>query len=109
MGDWLTAAQVEPYVGAMADPGRLADATAASKQYVENRRSDLELELAGAGEAPADVLLGAILYAALIYTARVSPSGFSAFGDGAIDLPGDQGLAYARAMRLIGWKRPVAI
>lgn len=109
MGDWLTDANVAEYLGAMADPGRVTDATAASKTYVENRRSDLALDLLNAGEAPADVYLGAILYAALVYHGRVSPTGYAAYGDGAIDIPGDPTLSYARAMRLIGARRPVAL
>lgn len=109
MGDWLASSDVSEYLGAMSDPARVDDATAAAKAYVEGRRSDLELDLLEAGEAPADVFLGSILYAALIYHARVSPTGYAALGDGAIDIPGDPTLSYARAMRLIGSRRPVAI
>jgi hypothetical protein len=92
----------------MVDETRLADATAASKKYVEDRRSDLALDVAGT-VAPDDVREGAILYAALVYQARSSPTGYPAYGDGAIDLSGDQSMAYQRAMRLIGWRRPVAL
>jgi hypothetical protein len=107
--DWLKIEDVEPWIGAMADPQRLADSTAAARAYVEARRS--ELDLAGSVDPPpADVHLGAIIYASLIYQAKASPTGYAAFGDGAIDLPGvtDQ-QAYMRAMRLIGLRRPVAI
>jgi hypothetical protein len=92
----------------MADPARLADSTAAAKQYVEDRRSDLGL-VASVDPAPADVLLGTVIYASLIYQAKASPTGYAAYGDGAIDLPGDTQQAYMRAMRLIGMRRPVAI
>ena len=110
VGDWLADTDVAPYVGAMADPGRLAEATAASKTFVEGRRSDLGLADLAAGEAPADVFLGAVLYAAIAYTARASSSGIPGYGDGAIDLGNvDQSLSYARAMRLIGSRRPVAL
>ena len=53
--------------------------------------------------------LGTIIYASLIYQAKASPTGYAAYGDGAIDLPGDTQQAYMRAMRLIGMRRPVAI
>jgi hypothetical protein len=107
--DWLTADDVTAWVGPMADPARLADSTAASKRYVEDRRSDLDL-VASPDPAPEDVKLGAVIYAALIYQAKASPTGYAAFGDGAVDLPGvtDQ-QAYMRAMRLIGLRRPVAL
>ena len=106
---WITPADVAAWLGAMAtDTERLDDATAAAKRYVEDRRSDLALQVAGT-EPPADVLLGATIYAALIYQQRVSPTGFAAYGDGALDVPGDTTQAYMRAMRLIGLRRPVAV
>ena len=109
MGDWLQDSDVADYLGAMTDPERITEATAASKQFCEDRRSDLGLDAMNAGEAPADVFLGAILYAALVYNARSSPTGYASFGDGSYDVPGDPTFSYARAMRLIGTRRPVAI
>ena len=106
--DWITTDDVLEWVGPMADATRLADSTAAAKQYVEDRRSDLDL-VASPDPAPADVKLGTQIYASLIYQAKASPTGYAAFGDGAIDLPGDTQQAYMRAMRLIGMRRPVAI
>ena len=106
--DWLTTEEVQAWVGAMADPQRLADSTAASKRYVEDRRSDLDLA-ASVDPPPDDVHLGAVIYASLIYQAKVSPTGYAAYGDGAIDIPGDNQQAYMRAMRLIGMRRPVAL
>lgn len=106
--DWITTDDVLEWVGPMADADRLADSTAAAMQYVEDRRSDLELA-ASPDPAPADVKLGATIYASLIYQAKASPTGYAAFGDGAIDLPGDTQQAYMRAMRLIGMRRPVAL
>lgn len=89
----------------MADADRIADATAAAVAYVEARRSDLDFT---GQAAPDDVWLGAVIYAGILYSQRASPSGFAAFGDGAgIDVAGDP--AYPRAMRLIGWRRPVAL
>jgi hypothetical protein len=106
--DWITTDEVQKWVGAMADPDRLADSTDAAKRYVEDRRSDLDL-VASPDPPPADVALGTILYASLIYQAKASPSGYAAYGDGAIDIPGDNTQAYMRAMRLIGMRRPVAL
>ena len=108
MVDWITTADVEAWIGAMTDPTRLADATAAAKKYVEDRRSDLDL-IGSPDPPPDDVKLGAVIYASLVYQARVSPAGYPAYGDGAIDVPGDSQQAYMRAMRLIGMRRPVAI
>lgn len=106
--DWITTDLVLPWIGPMADPARLEDATEAAKRYVEDRRSDLDLA-ASVDPAPADVQLGAVIYASLLYQAKASPTGYAAFGDGAMDLPGDNQQAYMRAMRLIGMRRPVAI
>lgn len=108
MNDWITPEQVGAWIGPMTDPDRLADATAASKRYVEDRRSDLDL-IGSPDPPPADVHLGAVIYAGLIYQAKASPTGYAAYGDGAIDLPGDNQQAYMRAMRLIGMRRPVAL
>ena len=108
MQDWITTEDVQSWVGALADATRLADSTAASKQYVEERRDDLDLA-ASPDPPPADVKLGAIIYASLIYSSRASPTGYAAYGDGAIDIPGDNTQAYMRAMRLIGMRRPIAL
>jgi hypothetical protein len=108
VNDWITSDEVAAWIGPMTDPARLADATAASKRYVEDRRSDLDL-IGSPDPPPDDVHLGAVIYAALIYQAKASPTGYAAYGDGAIDLPGDNQQAYMRAMRLIGMRRPVAL
>lgn len=106
--DWITDQDVQEWLGPMADPDRLADSTAAAKRYAEDRRS--ELDLAGSDEdPPADVKLGTIIYAGLIYQSKASPTGYAAYGDGSIDIAGDNSQAYQRAMRLIGWRRPVAL
>lgn len=106
--DWITTSDVEEWVGAMSDPARLADSTAAAKKYVEDRRSDLDL-VGSPDPAPADVLLGTVIYASLVYQARSSPTGYAAYGDGAVDIGGDNQQAYMRAMRLIGMRRPLAL
>jgi hypothetical protein len=107
MAGWpITTDDVQGYIGPMADADRIADATAAAIDYTEARRSDLAL--AAGGECPSDVWLGSVIYAGILYQQRASPSGFSAFGDAsAVDVTGDP--AYPRAMRLIGWRRPIAL
>jgi hypothetical protein len=106
--DWITTEDVQAWIGPMADPVRLADATAAARKYVEDRRSDLDLA-ESPDPPPEDVKLGTIIYGSLLYQAKASPTGYSAFGDGAMDLAGDQSQAYMRSMRLIGMKRPIAL
>ena len=107
MAVWpITTDDVQRYLGPMADADRIADATASAVAYVEARRSDLAL--AAGLDAPDDVWLGSVIYASILYSQRSSPSGMAAFGDAAgIDAAGDP--AYPRAMRLIGWRRPIAI
>jgi hypothetical protein len=106
MANWpITDTQVAEYLGPMSDPDRVTDATNAAIAYVESRRSDLAADWFSTGTAPNDVFLGAIIYASILYNQRNSPTGFAAFGDGAIDVTGEPG--YPRAMRLIGWRRPV--
>lgn len=101
----ITTDDVQSYLGPLADPGRIQDAVDATIVYVEGRRSDLDL---ASGTAPADVWLGSVIYASIVYNQRSSPSGMAAFGDAAaIDISGDP--AYPRAMRMIGWRRPIAL
>lgn len=103
MADWpITTDDVQRYLGPLADVDRIGEATASAVAYVEARRSDLDFT---AG-APDDVWLGSVIYASILYSQRSSPTGMAAFGDAAgIDLSADP--AYPRAMRLIGWRRPV--
>jgi hypothetical protein len=105
--DWITSDDVKVWLGPMVDAERLDAATRAAKAYVEGRRSDLEL-LDDATVPPDDVKEGTALYASLVYQAAASPSGFAAYADG-IDIPGDNALAYQRALRLIGSRRPIAL
>jgi hypothetical protein len=105
--DWITADDVKAWIGPMVDDQRLNDSTAAAMAYTEGRRSDLDL-VASPDPPPDDVRLGTIIYASLIYQAKASPSGYAAYADG-IDIPGDNALAYQRALRLIGSRRPIAL
>jgi hypothetical protein len=108
MASWpITDSEVSAYIGPMTDPERVTDSTLAAIAYVEARRSDLTDAYFAQLIAPDDVALGALIYASLLYNQRTSPSGYAAFGDGAIDVTGEP--AYPRAMRLIGWRRPIAL
>jgi hypothetical protein len=107
--DWITTDDVQGWLGPLAaDSDRLAESTAAAKQFVEDRRSELPL-VESPDPPPADVKLGAVIYAGLIYQAKASPTGYAAYGDGMIDVGGDSSLAFQRAMRLIGTRRPIAL
>ena len=106
MPGWLTPEQVAAYLDLPGTPDdNLVASTAAAEAAVERRRSDLHLDDVGA-VAPADVQLGATIWAALLYQTRSSPSGFSGFGDDT-QLYDVLGARRAEVMRLIGWRRPV--
>jgi hypothetical protein len=109
--DWITVDDVARYLdipGDVTGDDNLATATAAVKAAVERRRSDLY-----AGDPPAfaptdDVRAGSIMWAGLIYQTRSAPSGFAGYGDDT-QLYDALGARRAEVMRLIGWRRPVAI
>lgn len=106
MGVWpITSDDLQTYIGPVGDPVRLDEAALAAVAYAEDRRSDLTADWFSQGKAPDDVRLGAIRYGTILYNVRSSPTGYAAFGDGAIDISGEPG--YPAAMRLLGWKRPV--
>ena len=108
--DWLTVEDVAGYLdlpGDVSTDDNLATATAAAKAAVERRRSDLRL-LEDDVVAPGDVMAGAIMWAGLIYQTRNAPSGFAGYGDETM-LYDALGARRAEVMRLIGWRRPVAI
>jgi hypothetical protein len=106
VADWLTPEEVAAYLDVPGAPDdNLIASTAAAKAAVERRRSDLELEHVDA-VAPADVHLGAMLWAGLLYQSRSAPSGFAGYGD-ETQLYDALGARRAEVMRLIGWRRPV--
>lgn len=79
MADWITPGAVAEHLGDGADPldPRLVLATAAARAAVERRRPDLAF--ADDATTPADVIMGAILWTALIYQQRSAPAGFDGF------------------------------
>jgi hypothetical protein len=110
MAAWLTVELVAAYLdlpGDVSGDDNLATSTAAVKAAVERRRSDLQLTVVDA-IAPDDVLAGAIMWAGLLYQTRNSPSGFTGFGDETM-IYDALGARRAEVMRLIGWRRPVAV
>ena len=112
MADWLTVDDVAGYLDLpTVDPtdDNLALSTAAVKAAVEARRSDLK-----AGDPPAftptdDVRTGSIIWAAILYQTRSAPSGFAGYGDETQIMFDALGARRAEVLRLIGWRRPVAI
>ena len=51
---------------------------------------------------------GSILWAAILYQARSAPSGFAGYGD-ETQMFDTLGARRAEVLRLIGWRRPVAV
>jgi hypothetical protein len=110
--DWLTPDDVAAYLdlpaASVAGDDNLALATAAIKAAVERRRRDLAV-----GDPPVftpgdDVRAGSIMWAALVYQSRNAPSGFAGYGDETM-LFDTLGARRAEVMRLVGWRRPVAV
>ena len=101
---WLTDSEVADYLGIIATGDtRLPVAVAAAQVWVERSRPDLDW----ASAPPADVHLGGILMAALLYQSGASPSGMPSFDDlGSYD---DTGANLAQIYRLIGSRRPVVL
>jgi hypothetical protein len=114
--DWLTPADVVAYLdlpAGMETDDNVLLSTAVVKAAVERRRSDLNVS--DGLDPPTytftpgdDVHGGAVMWAALVYQARNSPSGFSGFGDEAA-LFETLGARRSEIMRLLGWRRPVAV
>lgn len=111
---WLTVEDVAAYLDLPGDPtldDNLALSTAAVKAAVESRRTDL---LVSDGLDPPtytftpgdDVHGGAVLWAALVYQARNSPSGYTGYGDETV-LFDSLGSRRSEIMRMLGWSRPV--
>lgn len=108
VGDpWITPADVQAYHDWVGAPEqRLIDATAAVRAAVERRRSDLDFT--DPANVAADIRLGSIRWAGLMFQARGAPSGFTGYDEQStmFDALGAQ---RAEIMRLIGWRRPVAV
>jgi hypothetical protein len=107
VADWLTVDDVAAYLDIpTSDDDNLALSTAAVKAAVERRRGDLDYT--DAESVPGDVRGGSIMWAALVYQTRNSPSGFAGYGDETV-LFDTLGSRRAEILRMIGWRRPLAI
>lgn len=104
---WLEPVDVQAYLDIPGEPdARMLDCTAAVRAAVERRRSDLDFT--DSATVAADIRVGSIRWAGLMYQARGAPSGFTGYDDQStmFDALGAQ---RAEIMRLIGWRRPVAL
>lgn len=115
MPGWLTPAAVAEYLGdaTLTEDPNLETVCVGLEAYLERIRVDV---FGGdpppiTPTVPADLELGAILWAAHSYQVRSAPSGFTGYGDGAGDTMFDLSLASNRTdiYRLTGLKRPVAL
>jgi hypothetical protein len=105
MSDWITPADVSDHLdgSASADDPRLVLSTAAARAAVERMRADLTFT--DDTTVPADVRLGAIMWAAIIWQQRSAPSGFDGYD--AETALADAGAKRGEMLRLLGWRRPV--
>ena len=111
---WITPDDVAAYLDLPdATDDNLVLCTAAVKAAVERRRSDLNLS--DGLDPPTytftpgdDVRAGSIMWAALMFQARNAPSGFAGYGDETA-LFDSLGARRSEVMRLVGWRRPVAV
>jgi hypothetical protein len=102
---WLEATDVADYLDIPGDPDeRLVACVYAVRAAVERRRDDLTF--APADAVPADVRVGALRWAGLMYQSRGAPSGFTGY-DTDTTLYDVLGAQRAEIMRLLGWRRPV--
>ena len=109
--DWLTVEMVAAYLDLPGDPtldDNLVMATATVKSAIERRRSDLFMGDPAVFTPSDEVKGGAVIWAALIYQTRNAPSGFAGYGDETV-LFDSLGARRAEVMRLVGWRRPVAV
>ena len=102
----MTVEDVAAYLDLPTVDDNLELATATIKAAIERRRSDLNVD--GVFTPDDEVKGGAVLWAALFYQARNAPSGYAGYGDETM-LFDALGARRAEVMRLVGWKRPVAI
>lgn len=111
--EWLTPEDVGAYLdlpqSVIDTDDNLALATAVVKAALERRRSDLwTKDDPPAFQPDAAVKGGAVMWAALVYQTRNAPSGFAGYGDETM-LFDALGARRAEVMRLVGWRRPVAV
>lgn len=103
MPDWITPGAVADHLGDGFDPAepRLVQATAAARAAVERRRMDLGF--ADEASTPADVIVGGLMWAALIYQQRSAPAGFDGFDAESAFV--DAGAKRAEIFKLLGIER----
>jgi hypothetical protein len=116
--DWLTVDDVAAYLDLPTAEGddNLALSTDAVKAALERRRSDLWAGGDPEADPPvpdtfqpgADVKGGAVIWAALVYQTRNAPSGYAGYGDETMIFDA-LGARRAEVMRMVGWRRPVAV
>ena len=108
MASWIESTDVARYLDVPYpdEDGRVDHATDAVRASVERRRSDLIFEDPFT-DVPADVRAAAIEWAALIYQARNSPSGYAGYSEDTV-LYDALGARRGDIMRRLGWRRPVA-
>lgn len=109
--EWLVPEDVASYLDLpTADDDNLLLSTATIKAAVERRRSDLWDRTADPAvfTVSDEVKGGAVMWAALVFQLRNAPSGFSGYGDETMIFDA-LGSRRAEILRLVGWRRPVAI
>lgn len=101
---WLSEQNVADYLGTVeADDERVILSTAATIAAVERRRADLTFT--DETTVPADVRLGAIMWAAVMVQQRSAPTGYDGYD--AETALADAGAKRGEILRLLGWRRPV--
>jgi hypothetical protein len=91
---------VAGWLGIPAIPGddRLTDCTTAAVAWVEKRRSLTPVDVLWADP---DTHLGAVMYAALLYSSRAQPQGFPGFDQLGV-YSDDVGMSIHRVYQLVG-------
>lgn len=99
---WATIEQVEDWLGAPQDQ-RMVDALNTSNAWAQRTRPDLDPDTLPL----ADVQHAVVLYAALMWRERTTPSGFSTYdADGTSEFTNQSAMVNIRT--LLGVRRPVA-
>jgi hypothetical protein len=94
----LAAQAVADYLGVPTTDGRMEACVLAAQAWVEKRRCKTDpVEL----WADASVVLGAVMYASLLYQQRSQPQGFPGM-DALGTFPEDTGAAMSQIFRLVG-------
>lgn len=104
MTTWITGDDVAAYLSLLTDD-KCEEAAAAAQAWVERQRPDLSASFA-TGNLPADLVLGAKMYAALLYQSGVNPAGLPSSDE--LGTYTDLGPSLMSIYRLIGSRRPKA-